>query len=160
MTEQKKSQIVVYPASFNPVHQGHLDIVSQALNTGFDGVLMLVCCPDEEISTERAKLIVEALGEEPRVGVEVWSGLLPDFIKEKQNIYAMNKSNATIAGVIRGLRNGNDFEYETNLRRWYEELGMTVPVLYYGATKDTAHYSSTAIRELTAYGAFNRSPDA
>ena len=80
------AKIAVYPASFNPIHQGHLSIAEKALQSGFDGIIFLVCCPDENLATQRAMGVKEAIGDDPRLGIETWSGLLPHFVDMKQKM--------------------------------------------------------------------------
>lgn len=51
-------------------------------------------------------------------------------------------------GIIRGLRNGYDLEYEINLQYWNEDLGVNVPFVYFVTDRKYGHISSSAIREL------------
>ena len=71
---------------------------------------------------------------------ETTKGLLTDFIKDKN-----------ICGIIRGLRNFNDFESEKNQQYWYEDLGLNIPIFYIISSRDKCHISSSAIRSVNKF---------
>ena len=103
---------VIYPGSFNPIHDGHRNILYKARSTfGHDNVYMVA---SKDIP-----------------------GLLPDYIKEHG-----------FDIMVRGLRNGRDFEYEKDLQYWYEDLGLTIPIVYFICNSTLCHISSSAIREV------------
>jgi len=66
-------------------------------------------------------------------------GLLSDYLKKYKNKYC---------AIIRGLRNGNDLQYEQNQQYWYEDLGITIPIVYFITDRKLGHISSSAIRNI------------
>lgn len=131
----------LYPGTFDPWHEGHLDTLNKALQV-FDFVH--VCrmvnpakdAPAEiSITDELRKYLMEG-----RIAFCNWPGLMVDAVAEY-------KSQA----VIRGLRNGHDLQYEMNLQYWNEQLGLKVPIIYLVSDKSLAHYSSSAIRGIQKF---------
>lgn len=136
----------VYPGSFNPFHEGHIDILKKALKV-FDEVTVAVGFnPEKEDRTRlsgRVRLvggmIDELIADNPEyenkvIDVCYFTGLLKDFVKNKD------------AAIIRGLRNGHDLQYEMNQQYWNEDLGMTNPVVFFITDRSLSHISSSAIR--------------
>jgi pantetheine-phosphate adenylyltransferase len=66
-----------------------------------------------------------------------FNGLLVDAIKDLE-----------VCAVVRGLRNGHDLEYEANNQYWNEDLGCSVPFVYFLCDRAYSHISSSAIREV------------
>jgi pantetheine-phosphate adenylyltransferase len=128
----------IYPGSFNPWHEGHEDILSKALKV-FDQVIIAVGVnPDKgQIADEAIKSIPSYFEDDPRVAVIKFDGLLVDFV-------AKMNGNA----VIRGLRNGNDFEFEKTQQYWNEDLKLGVPIVYFISDRKLVHISSSGIRAV------------
>ena len=97
-------KIAVYPGSFDPITYGHLDIIERGLDV-FDKIIIAVARNSGKkglFSTEeRIRHIREALGDNPRVKVDTFEGLLVDYVVSK---------GAKV--ILRGLRAVSDFEYE------------------------------------------------
>lgn len=125
----------IYPGSFNPWHDGHMDILQKSLKV-FDRVLVLQGHNPSK-SEAKDKSFMTALKDVPRVEVGFFSGLLANTVKELKP-----------DGIIRGLRDGYDLEYEINLQYWNEDLGVTCPFVYFVTDRKFGHISSSAIREL------------
>jgi pantetheine-phosphate adenylyltransferase len=85
----------------------------------------------------KGKGFILAASKHERVETGFFSGLLADTVK------AIKPD-----GIIRGLRNGYDLEYEINNQYWNEDLGVTVPFVYFITDRKYGHISRTAIREL------------
>ena len=156
-------RVAVYPGSFNPFHQGHADIVKKAFSL-FDFVVIAVGVnPDKKLSLTDEIKATEHVYEKvrkflpyeryPNVRVEVFAGLLVDFIKERneaaERAAEVDGSPKTeVVAVMKGLRNGQDLEYERAQQMWNEDLGITVPTVYFISDRRFIHVSSSAIRAL------------
>ena len=71
------------------------------------------------------------------IKLDSFEGLLVDYATEK-------KAN----GIIRGLRNGHDLQYETNLLYWNEDLGLSCPIVYFICDRSLSHISSSMVKEV------------
>nr|HPK54704.1 pantetheine-phosphate adenylyltransferase [Smithellaceae bacterium] len=105
MTQEKFiSKIAVYPGSFDPLTNGHVDIIKRGIRI-FDEIIVLVAYNPNKVSLftveERMEMINDAIGEIPGVLVDSHSGLLVDYMK---------RTGANI--ILRGMRALSDFEYE------------------------------------------------
>ncbi len=134
----------VYPGSFDPITNGHLDILDRGLNL-FPEVTILVAGTGHKnplfSPDERVDLIREATATRKGVTVERWSGLIMDYAREKK-----------IAAVIRGLRAASDFEYEFMMASMNKQLNPDVETLFMMTAQNLFFVSSTMIKELFYYG--------
>ena len=132
-------QIAVYPGTFDPLTNGHVNIVQRALKL-FDEVIIAVASnPDKRpfLSYEqRVSLARESFADEPRVTVEGFDTLLTDFLRSK---------NAVV--VIRGLRAVSDFEYEFMLAGMNRKLMPKIETIYLMPSDEYMFVSSTFVRE-------------
>ena len=132
-------QIAVYPGTFDPLTNGHVNIVQRALNL-FDEVIVAVASnPDKRpfLSYEqRVSLARECFADEPRVMVDGFDILLTDFLSSK---------NARV--VIRGLRAVSDFEYEFMLAGMNRKLMPKIETIYLMPSDEYMFVSSTFVRE-------------
>ena len=114
-------KIAVYPGSFDPITNGHLEILKRALNI-FDRVIMLVAVNDDKKSRfsadERVAMIKEAIDDE-RVMVDYHDGLTVEYAK---------KHGAT--HLIRGLRAVTDFEYEFSLASANDFIDSSIDTVF------------------------------
>lgn len=148
--------IAIYPGSFNPFHKGHQNILEKAERI-FDEVIVAVgrnpSKPQTETYTIEQGNVV--LSKEPRhevlsklLGgrdVESYDGYLTDYIRNK-----VRDSEEDIKVVlIRGLRNGDDLDYEVNQLRVMEDmLGEPIDVVFLTCDKEFEHISSTVCRQM------------
>lgn len=131
-------KIALFPGSFNPWHEGHEDVLSQALKAFDKVVIMRAVNPEKEKSGDMEfpqHLLVGG-----RVEIVEFTGLLRDFV-----------SGAGYAAVIKGIRNAEDFEYEKMQLYFNQDLGMDVPMFYVIADRTMVHKSSTFIRALKKF---------
>ncbi len=135
-------KVAVYPGSFDPITNGHLDIIKRALKI-FDKVIVLVSINENKkyhfTNEEKIKMIKEALIEEKLDNVEVdsYSGLTLDYCK---------KINANV--LIRGLRIVSDFEYEWSLAAANEFIDSNIEMVFFMAHQKTSFISSSSINEM------------
>ncbi|MBN1828379.1 MAG: pantetheine-phosphate adenylyltransferase, partial [Deltaproteobacteria bacterium] len=100
-------KIAVYPGSFDPITNGHLDIIRRGLRV-FDKIIVLVGFNPKKATLftvdERVTMISSVVADNPRIEVDSYSGLIVDYV---------NKIEAQ--AILRGLRAMSDFEYEFQL---------------------------------------------
>jgi pantetheine-phosphate adenylyltransferase len=136
--------IAVYPGTFDPITQGHLDVIHRGLRL-FSKVIVAVATHPEKKPLfdvhERVEMIREVLGENDRVEVEGFTGLLVDFVREKR---------AHV--VLRGLRSVTDFEYELQMAQMNREMEPGVETVFIPAGLDVNFLSSTLIKEVARSG--------
>lgn len=130
---------VVYPGSFNPWHQGHDDILRKAIKA-FDHVTVVQM--ENPTKSEPNKLVpAERLcAISPNIKVVSFRGMLVDCVKQYR-----------ARAVIRGLRNGQDLEYEKAMQYWNEDLGLEVPTVCFITDRELVHISSSALRDLERF---------
>jgi pantetheine-phosphate adenylyltransferase len=140
--------IAICPGSYDPVTNGHLDIIGRAARV-FDQVIVGVVGQGIRKSEsmfsaeERREFIVDAIAELgiENVEVEVFTNLLVDFARER---------NATV--VVKGLRAISDFEYELEMNQLNRKLAPDVESVYVFASPDYSFLSSTGVKEMAIFG--------
>jgi pantetheine-phosphate adenylyltransferase len=137
-------QIAVYPGSFDPIHNGHLDVIERCSKI-FDEVLVAVLKNEEKRPLfsveERVEIIREMVAGRPMVKVESFSGLLVDF---------MDRVGAR--AVVRGLRAVSDFEYEFQMALMNRRLNPRVETVFMMPKEDYSYLSSRLVKEVYALG--------
>lgn len=140
-------KIAVYPGSFNPMHEGHLDIINKTLMV-FDKVVVAIGNnaekPQCDLENRADRVNMDILetdiikdSDKNRVSVDMFSGLLSSYVKNK----------AKPSAIVRGLRSGYDLSAETNMQYWNEDLEIGVPFVYFITDRKYSHISSSAIRQ-------------
>ena len=137
-------KVAIYPGSFDPITNGHLDILKRAANV-FDKVIVLVANNPHKTSRfslkDRVEMIKEAITDIKNVEVDSYEGLTVKYAKEH---------NAT--HLIRGLRAVSDFEYEFQLASANEFADSSIDMVFFMARGDKTFISSSAIFELYRSG--------
>ena len=146
MTAERSPKRALFPASFDPLTNGHLDLVHRAQRV-FDEVVVAVATNvDKSGGTfsvdERLAILREVFGDEPRIRVESFSGLVVDFAEE---------IGATT--IIRGLRAMSDFEYEFEMALMNRHLKPDIEVLFMMTSLECLYVSSSRLKELAYFGA-------
>lgn len=135
---------VLYPGTFDPVTNGHMDIIKRAAKM-FDHVTVAVAYSPSKKTMfsleERVAMLQASVSELGNVSVEGFSGLLVDFAKEK---------GANL--LIRGLRTTVDFEYEFGLTNMYRKLMPDLESIFVTPAEEYAFLSSTIVREVAIHG--------
>jgi len=140
-------KIAIYPGTFDPITNGHLDLIKRALQF-FDKIIVAIGenPAKKPLFTveERIYMVKEALIEadlKDRVEVESFSGLLVDFAKKKE---------ASI--IIRGLRAVSDFEYEMQLALMNRKLSNSIDTIFLMPSLRYIFLSSSIIKEAARFG--------
>ena len=137
---------VICPGSYDPVTNGHLDIIRRAANV-FDRVIVgVVNNPVRKQGTlfsseERRGFVEEATAELENVEVQVFAELLVDFAR---------RNNAS--AVVKGLRAISDFEYEFEMAQLNRLLAADIESIYIISSPNYSFLSSTGVRELATFG--------
>lgn len=134
----------IYPGTFDPVTNGHLDIIGRASNL-FDHVVVGVAASPSKNTLfdleERVALLKQVCQSHSNVSVLGFSGLLVDFAKQQ---------NANV--LVRGLRTTMDFEYEFGLTTMYRRLMPNLESIFLTPAEEYAFLSSTLVREVAIHG--------
>jgi pantetheine-phosphate adenylyltransferase len=134
---------VVCPGSFDPVTNGHIDIIARAAQL-YDQVVVAVGANPAKVTlftpTERVELIREATKELGNVRVDHFEGLIVDFCRRHQ-----------ISAIVKGLRAVSDFDYEMQMAQMnYSQAG--VETLFMTTNPLYAFLSSSLVKEFCQYG--------
>lgn len=139
-----KIKIGVYPGSFDPLTNGHLDIIKRASRL-FDKLIVGVLHNDSKKAIfsmeERVELIQKCTSGMENVEVELFKGLLVDFAKEK---------NAT--AIVKGLRAVSDYEYELQMAMLNKHIDKDLETIFFMADLQHSFLSSSVVKELARNG--------
>jgi len=134
----------IYPGSFDPVTNGHLDVVERARKS-FDQVIVAVAHNDEKQPLfsldERLNLLRQTVGKLENVRVAQFDGLLVEFAVQQ-------RANA----VIRGLRAVSDFEFEFQMALMNRKLKDTVETIFLMPKEEYTYLSSRLVKEIARLG--------
>ena len=137
-------RIAIYPGSFDPITNGHLDILNRALKL-FDKVIVLIAVNPHKKSrfaSEIRKIMVEeAVNNGPRVEVDVYDGLTVEYAKQHGATH-----------LIRGLRAVTDFEYEFQLATANDFIDSNIDSIFLMSKNDKSFINSSMIMELHEKG--------
>lgn len=135
----------IYPGTFDPVTNGHLDVVARAARL-FDKVIMAVAAnPGKHplfTVEERVRLIADNLRPYPNVEADWFDGLLVNFVRRRGAV-----------AILRGLRALSDFEFEFQMALMNRHLDENIETIFV-MTKDAYSYtSSKLVKQVSRYGA-------
>jgi len=144
MKKGRPGTLAVFPGSFDPITNGHLDIVGRALAV-FDRVRMAILRnPDKQplfSVDERLALIREAYRGDPRVDADTFSGLLVDYA---------DRVGASV--IIRGIRAISDFEYELQMALMNRRLNPKIETVFMIPAESYSYVSSRLVKEVFQLG--------
>lgn len=137
----------IYPGSFDPITNGHLDVIKRA-STMFDQVYVVVLYNNDKNTLfsedERVKLIKEVLKKEKikNIDVEASQKLAITYAQEKKAKF-----------LVRGLRATNDFEYELNIFAFNNHIDESIDTVYLMTKLENSFISSSGVKEMALYNA-------
>ncbi len=138
------NRIAIYPGSFDPLTNGHLSLIHRGLQI-FAGLIVAVANNPEKnpmfTFQERMGLIREAVGDDPRVEVDSFDGLMVDYAKRRG-----------VHTVLRGLRAVSDFEYEFQLANMNRRLDPQFDSVFVMTGEDYFYVSARLVREVARFG--------
>ena len=137
--------IAIYPGSFDPFTNGHLDILNRACAV-FDEVVVLVAINSSKNTffslQARVECLKKVLADHPRVKVDSYEGLTVDYAKK-----------VGAKHIIRGLRAVTDFEYEFQLASANRFASPGIDMVFFMASAENSFVSSSVVKELYRNGA-------
>jgi len=146
MADEVKKSIALFAASFDPITNGHLDLLHRSLRVFDEVVLAVATNVDKRAGTfsidERLEIMREVLDDQPRVRLEVLSGLV---VRHAEAIGA--------CVIIRGLRAMSDFEYEFEMALMNKHLNPNVEIMFMMTSQEYLFVSSSRLKELVQFGA-------
>jgi pantetheine-phosphate adenylyltransferase len=143
-SEGKKPVIAIYPGSFDPVTNGHLDLIARGAMI-FDKLIVAVAHNMEKdplfAVKERVELLETATFDWKNVEVDVFDGLLMDYARSK---------NARV--VVRGIRAVSDYEYELQMAMMNRHIEPSVETVFMLPAQQYSYLSSRLVKELARLG--------
>lgn len=137
------NSIAVYPGSFDPITNGHLDIIQRGLKS-FDTVIVAVAKNSSKNNLfsleERMEMIRAAVNNDVRVQVDIIDGLLIEYVASKK---------AQV--ILRGLRAVSDFEYEFQLAQLNRTMHDQIETLFLMTSLRYAYLSSSIVKEIASF---------
>jgi len=131
-------RIAVFPGSFDPIHDGHIQLVERFLPL-FDKIVIAIGINEDKkghYTIEERKEIIKSKINNPKIVVDSYNGLTVDFCKKIGAKY-----------MLRGMRNPKDFEWEKAVDNYNKGVAPDIETIYMIATKDVEDISSTQIRK-------------
>ena len=140
-----KQRIALCPGSFDPITNGHLDIIRRAASL-FDEVIVLVMINFSKTTTafsveERVDMARRATAEFPNVRVDSYDGLLADYARR---VHACT--------VVKGLRAVSDFEYEFQMALANKRMNPDAETIFLTTASENMYLSSSLVRQIASFG--------
>ncbi|UYZ59570.1 pantetheine-phosphate adenylyltransferase [Hymenobacter latericus] len=137
-------RIALFPGSFDPFTNGHLDVVRRGAEL-FDHIIIAIGNNSSKTRylpvEQTVDIINEVFRDEPRVSVQAYKGLTADFARETGARF-----------LLRGLRNTTDFEYENTIAQANRHVNPELETVFLITSPALAAISSTIIREIHRFG--------
>ena len=138
-----KKNIAVYPGTFDPITNGHIDLVERSLGI-FDEVIIALAPNPKKMPLftieERIEMIKAATKGLENVKTDVFNGLLVNYAKKKK-----------AKAIIRGLRAVSDFEYEFQMALMNRRLDSRIETVFLMPSEEYSYLTSTIIKEIAAF---------
>lgn len=137
-------RLAICPGTFDPVTNGHLDIIERSLRI-FDKVIIAVASNPKKQPLfsveERLRLIRESVKGYKNIELESFDGLLVDYVKGKGG-----------SAIVRGLRAVSDFEYELQMALMNRRLDTKIEAVFMMPSEEFTFLTSTVVKEVSSFG--------
>jgi pantetheine-phosphate adenylyltransferase len=144
MPGEQAPRLAVYPGSFDPLTNGHVDIIQRGARL-FDRIVVAVLVNSEKSAlfsvAERVEIAREVFAGQPNVEIDQFDGLLVEYAQRR-------KANA----IVRGLRAISDFEYELQMALMNRRLSDTLETVFMMPAEPYTYVSSRLVKEVSALG--------
>ncbi|MCW5876137.1 MAG: pantetheine-phosphate adenylyltransferase [Anaerolineales bacterium] len=134
----------LFPATFDPIHNGHIDIALRAAHIFDEVVVAVYAMPQKSLlfpTETRLELVQVAFKQEPKIKVVTYQGLTVEFARE-----------ISVGVIVRGLRVLSDFEYEFRMALANRQLAPDIETVSLITSKEHSFLSSTTVREVASLG--------
>ena len=142
--DEKSTKLAVYPGSFDPLTNGHVDIIERGARL-FDRIVVAILVNGEKdplfTADERKEIAIEVFGSFSNVEIETFDGLLVDYAARKE---------ADV--IVRGLRAISDFEYEMQMALMNRRLNRMIETVFMMPDERYTYLSSRLVKEVYALG--------
>jgi len=139
-----KKRIAIYPGTFDPFTNGHLDLVERSLRM-FDEVIVAIApsLKKQPLFTieERLGLIKKSLKGYGRIAIETFDGLLVEYVRSMKGI-----------AIVRGLRAVSDFEYELQMALMNRRLNPNIETVFMMPNEEYSFLTATIVKEIASLG--------
>ena len=139
------SRVAVYPASFDPITNGHLDLLDRAARL-FERLIVAVATNVDKkglfSSSERVEMIRDAIGDRPNIEIDTFDGLSVDYVRSRGSRV-----------IIRGMRALADFEYEFEMAMMNAHMYPDLETVFLMTSSKWFYVSASRMRELVRFGA-------
>lgn len=135
----------IYPGSFDPVTNGHLDIIQRASKMFDKLVVVVLINPLKSYSfsmRERCEFLQEATRNIPNVEIASFDGLLADYFNQRQDVDV----------IVKGIRATTDFEYEFQMAHTNKDLNPRAETVFIPASLKTTFVSSSMVKQVAMFG--------
>jgi pantetheine-phosphate adenylyltransferase len=137
-------RIAIYPGTFDPITNGHLDVVSRAAEL-FDHIIVAVAVNGAKkplfTVSERVEMMKEVLRKNKNVSVDNFAGLLVEYARDKK-----------ASAIVRGLRAVSDFEYEFQMALANRSLNPKITTVFLMPHEEYTYLNSSLVREIARFG--------
>jgi pantetheine-phosphate adenylyltransferase len=144
MNERNADRIAIYPGSFDPLHNGHVDLIQRGSRL-FDRIVVAILLNIEKAPLfsvdERVDIVREVFRDYPNVEVDTFDGLLVEYARRKR-----------ASAIVRGLRAVSDFEYEMQMALMNRNLNPAVETVFMMPSETYTYVSSRIVKEVVALG--------
>ncbi len=141
----KQQTVAIYPGSFDPVTNGHLDLIERASKLFGHLVVAILLNPEKDGPffpvPERVEMLKEVVGHLPNVEVDTFKGLLVDYARRKD---------ARV--IVRGIRAVSDYEYELQMALMNRQLAPGLETVFMLPAQAYSYLSSRLVREVASLG--------